>query len=292
MGLEPMSIERNLERIMNAIAETDDEWSDRERDYSSDSRPNHPAASDMELESESEYEENDEEKEEEEEEKEEEEKEEEEKEEEEKEDAGAYVSAVMSIVREYVEVVSGRIARHGNYGAPDSMFVLYEPVHFPERCISLCTHVVPDGGLTRYFIRLSVRVPSGRLFTIRYLELWNHAQDSEEAEFDPCVRELEHSISFFRRSVLRWSRYLPFRECANKECATLLLPCESVYCFECKHGIGRCDCAICLDGETPKRLVTTRCGHTFHRSCFQRIQPFQSNKVKCPLCRAIVSTDG
>jgi len=290
---DPIGLEMSLERIMNAIAETEDDWSseDRERDYSSDNRPHVHASSDME-----ESDEEDEKEDQEEEEKYEEEKYEEEKyeteEEEEKEDADAYVVSVMALVREYVVVVFGRLARSGNYGAPDEPFMLYEPVNFPDRCVSLCTHVIPDGGLIRYFVRLSVRVPSGRMFTIRDLEIWSHAHDSEEAEFQPGACELEDSISFFRRSVLRWSRYLPFRECANKECSTLLLPCESPYCFECKHGLGRCDCAICLDGETLKRLVTTRCGHTFHRSCFRRIQPFESNKVKCPLCRAIVSPDG
>ncbi len=298
-------------RIMNAILDSEEDWSseDRERDYSSDHRPHVPASSDMEVESdedeeneENEENENEDDRETEDEEKysddddgEEEEKEDEEEEKEEKYeevDANAYVASVMAIVREYAVVVFGRLGRHGNYGEADEPFVLYEPVHFPDRRISLCTHVIPEGGLIRYFIRLSLRVPSGRMFTIRDLEIWNHAHDSEEAEFQPCACELEDGLSFFRRSVLRWSRYLPFRECANPECSTLLLPCESPYCFECKHGLGRCDCAICLDAETPRRLITTRCGHTFHRSCFRRIQPFESNKVKCPLCRAIVSPDG
>jgi Ring finger domain len=291
----------SLDRIMNAIAaETEDEWSEPEVDYSSDHRPQQPADSDMELESEEEdeNEENEDDRETEDEEKYGDEEEdhdengEEEEKEKKKESPDNYVAAVMALVREYVVVFFGRLARSGNYGAPDEPFMLYEPVHFPARCISLCAHVIPDGGLIRYFVRLSVRVPSGRMFTIRDLEIWSHAHDSEEAEFQACSCHLEDSISLFRRSVLRWSRYLPFRECANKECATLLLPCESPYCFECKHGLGRCDCAICLDGETPRRLVTTRCGHTFHRSCFRRIQPFESNKVKCPLCRAIVSPDG
>lgn len=202
-----------------------------------------------------------------------------------------YERAVMEVVREYLVVVFGRLARHGNYGGEEEAFTLYERVDIPELFISMCTHVMPDGGLVRYFVRLSIRTPSGRTIVIRDLEIWNHAFDSEEAEFEPSPIELVDNLSFFRRSVLRWSRYLPYRECANRECSTLLLPCESPYCFECKHGIAPCDCSICLDDRTPKRVVTTSCGHTFHRSCFRRILPFESGKVKCPLCRTVVPKD-
>lgn len=53
------------------------------------------------------------------------------------------------------------------------------------------------------------------------------------------------------------------------------------------------DCAVCLCkmGEREEEeIVTLRCEHAFHRSCFYTWVGFNTNTTTCPLCRYSVVT--
>uniref|UniRef100_A0A6C0HZ32 RING-type domain-containing protein n=1 Tax=viral metagenome TaxID=1070528 RepID=A0A6C0HZ32_9ZZZZ len=47
-------------------------------------------------------------------------------------------------------------------------------------------------------------------------------------------------------------------------------------------------CSICLDNHKITGMVTTSCGHTFGKSCFEKTMKFnyyENNTICCPLCR-------
>lgn len=52
------------------------------------------------------------------------------------------------------------------------------------------------------------------------------------------------------------------------------------------------DCCICLNQHKLTDITTTCCGHTFGKSCFERIirKTSSSETLSCPLCRSSISS--
>jgi hypothetical protein len=52
--------------------------------------------------------------------------------------------------------------------------------------------------------------------------------------------------------------------------------------------VGKVDCSICLDENSKKKFVKTKCGHHFHKRCIDmwiRKQLEEHSKASCPLCK-------
>ena len=205
-----------------------------------------------------------------------------------------YQRNVMAIVRNYTSIVFERMTREGNYGyifsdLDDDEINVFGSVEFPEYQIGLETVVKQLSGTIYYFIQLFIIRPAPlSKFFIRSLEIWNHPSDTKEVEFKYYPNELHDNLTYMRLSIVRWSTYFPYRSCPSEDCQRILLPSENVHCFECTHSIRTHLCSICLDDQTPQRLLTTVCRHTFHHNCFRQIISHQPNKVKCPMCRTVV----
>jgi len=48
------------------------------------------------------------------------------------------------------------------------------------------------------------------------------------------------------------------------------------------------DCSICMDKHKITDIITTSCGHSFGKTCFEKLMHIQSKKncaICCPLCR-------
>jgi hypothetical protein len=47
-------------------------------------------------------------------------------------------------------------------------------------------------------------------------------------------------------------------------------------------------CPICQDDDhetSPSVWASLECNHIFHRHCILQIKPFQTGRIKCPMCR-------
>jgi hypothetical protein len=81
------------------------------------------------------------------------------------------------------------------------------------------------------------------------------------------------------------------KEKRKAEIALLEEECHRVICKEVitfPEGINLCECSICLDIiQTNANSTTTRCGHTFHTSCFLKAID-TGTEGNCPNCRTIL----
>jgi len=50
------------------------------------------------------------------------------------------------------------------------------------------------------------------------------------------------------------------------------------------------DCPICLDNLNSK-MITLKCNHSYHKSCFVKYINSCSEIISCPLCRDIIAID-
>ena len=48
-------------------------------------------------------------------------------------------------------------------------------------------------------------------------------------------------------------------------------------------------CRICLEEISPEDLYTTKCGHKFHKDCFEGLENINKKTIlRCPLCNEIL----
>ncbi len=58
-----------------------------------------------------------------------------------------------------------------------------------------------------------------------------------------------------------------------------------------KKAKASCECPICLEQIESKDLLTTNCGHNFHKSCMEQMKEHDTSDksyVNCPTCRSKV----
>jgi hypothetical protein len=87
-------------------------------------------------------------------------------------------------------------------------------------------------------------------------------------------------------------RHLYFCDHCQKE----LVERNKVCCDECEiYKITYKEmCPICQDEDhdtLPSVWASLECNHVFHRQCILQIKPFQTGRIKCPMCRREQSRD-
>jgi hypothetical protein len=58
-----------------------------------------------------------------------------------------------------------------------------------------------------------------------------------------------------------------------------------------KKAKASCECPICMEQIKPEDLLTTNCGHNYHKSCMEAFKEHDTSSksyVNCPTCRAKV----
>ena len=190
----------------------------------------------------------------------------------------------------YVNIIYDRMIREGSFqkilNEVDTRYYVYSPMNIGHG-LRLCLKIIIEFNEVSYYIILDAinRARNPNSARIQSFFMWSHHRDSENEPFHPHINERTDMMNLIGLAVQRISRTFPLRMCKDKTCYTLLTEHETDYCIECESCMGTTCCSICLDDTIIEKLLHTRCGHTFHHNCFQRINEFEHRLVKCPLCR-------
>jgi len=203
----------------------------------------------------------------------------------------SFYDKVMNVLTEYILIITERLSREGNYShyfenEIEDEINWFEPILIQEYHICIETFLRKHLEHIEYIISISIQLPHTH-YPIKEVVFWRHREEHTDIMFDAHFIPYD-TIDLFRPKIRRFNNYLPFRACAANECTMLLTEQERQYCFECSSCISTCPCSICLDEHTPKIVLTTSCGHSFHKECFLQIIPIRRHRVKCPMCRTIV----
>jgi hypothetical protein len=190
-------------------------------------------------------------------------------------------------------IITDRLSREGNYShyfeneIEDEMN-WFEPLFIKKYHICIETFLRKHQEHIEYIISVAITLPNNKNYQIKEVVFWRHREEHTDIMFETTNFIPYDTIDLFRSKIRRFNNYIPFRACEGIDCMMLLTEHERQYCFECSSHISKCPCSICLDENTPKMVLTTSCGHTFHKDCFRQIIPIKRHRVKCPLCRKVV----
>lgn len=210
--------------------------------------------------------------------------------------SNVYESELKPKLERYVNIMYDRVAREGNLSrvlndVDERYYNVYVPTDIGHG-FRLHLRIRIEMQQVCYYLILDIinRARNPNSSRVNSFFMWAHHRSATDAEFHPTESDRTDMIQDIGASIQRLSQHLPLRLCKEKHCDTLLTARETDYCIECESTIGSTDCSLCLDSESVQKLIQTRCGHTFHFSCFQCIHECEYRTVKCPLCRMLLNS--
>jgi len=105
-----------------------------------------------------------------------------------------------------------------------------------------------------------------------------------EHDVAECITNIHHNIRTKFSKKLKMLHHIKPENTSN---------CKIVHITKMKiQQLEKEDCCICLEPHKLKEIVTSSCGHTYGKTCFEHIVKKRLNSDKepiCPLCRSEVS---